>query len=66
MPKKVTPLDFLKSDTEYASEEMANVRFSICKDCPDLIPGIKVCKHCGCFMAAKTKLAEATCPIGKW
>lgn len=62
----VSPLDFLKPGTEYASEDLASQRFSVCKACPDLIPAIKVCKHCGCFMAAKTKLAEAECPLGKW
>jgi len=26
----------------------------------------KQCKKCGCFMAIKTKLQAATCPLGKW
>lgn len=63
---KVSPLDFLKPGTEYASDDAAAVRMEACESCPDLIPKIKVCKHCGCFMAAKTKLADAECPLGKW
>lgn len=62
----VRPWDFLNPDTQYASEEEASSRYEICKTCPELIDLTKQCKKCGCFMAAKTKLAGATCPIGKW
>lgn len=24
------------------------------------------CLQCGCFLDAKARLADATCPIGKW
>jgi hypothetical protein len=61
-----SPLDFLKPGTEYASQELAAERLATCKACPDLISKVNVCKHCGCFMAAKTKLAAAECPVGKW
>ena len=64
--KGVRPWDFLNPNTEYASEEESNSRYDICKACPELIDLTKQCKKCGCFMAAKTKLAGATCPIGKW
>lgn len=63
---KTSPFDFLKPGTEYASSDVAEVRMTICEGCPDLISKIKVCRHCGCFMAAKTKLAESKCPTGKW
>lgn len=66
MGNVVRPWDFLKPGTEMASDEEAEKRMSICETCPDLVPKIKICKHCGCFMAAKTKLAEAECPLGKW
>lgn len=62
----VRPWDFLNPDTEYASEEESARRYSICKVCPELIDLTKQCKKCGCFMAAKTKLSGATCPIGRW
>jgi hypothetical protein len=50
----------------YVEENVAEERLSICKSCPELIKLTTQCKKCGCFMAAKTKLKQATCPIGKW
>ena len=45
---------------------IADDRLSICKSCPELIKATTTCKKCGCFMAAKTKLEAAACPLGKW
>lgn len=59
------PWDLLDKE-KYADEEDAEKRFAICKVCPELIKLTKQCKKCGCFMVAKTKLAAATCPLGKW
>ncbi len=64
--EEVKPWDFLKPSTEYSSEEEAAERFSICLACPKLIQSTKRCSECGCFMAAKTKLKKATCPLNKW
>lgn len=41
-------------------------RAFICRDCDNLIPVLRTCKKCGCFMPAKTRLDWAECPIGKW
>ena len=60
------PWDLINPNSESASEEKADNRFSICKACPELIQATKQCKKCGCFMAAKTKLEKALCPLGKW
>ena len=55
-----------------ASDEEAAARLAICEGCPMLRKktnrhGIKnTCKECNCFMPEKTKLARATCPLGKW
>jgi hypothetical protein len=62
----VTPLDLLNPMTRHADEELSTSRFSICKECPELTKLTLQCKKCGCFMAAKTKLEAAKCPIGKW
>jgi len=62
----VSPLDLVNPNTEWAEESLSNERYSICKSCPELIKLTKQCKKCGCFMAAKTKLQLATCPLGKW
>ena len=50
----------------YAEEDLVKERFSICQACPELIKLTSQCKKCGCFMAMKTKLEKAVCPIGKW
>jgi hypothetical protein len=60
------PWDILNPNSEWASEEEAEKRYSICLACPELLSLTKTCKKCGCFMTAKTKLQKAACPIGKW
>jgi len=60
------PWDLLDPKSKKVSEEKANIRYSICLGCPELIKATMQCKKCGCFMKAKTKLEEAHCPIGKW
>jgi hypothetical protein len=60
------PWDILNPSTEWASSEVAEERYSICKACPELIKLTNQCKKCGCFMIAKTKIQVATCPLGKW
>jgi hypothetical protein len=61
----VRPWDFVNPETEYATEDQQNGRYSICESCPHLTAA-KTCTQCGCFMPAKTKLLYATCPINKW
>jgi hypothetical protein len=63
---EVRPWDLLNPNSEWSSEQEADKRYSICLECPELIGLTKTCKKCGCFMAAKTKLEHAKCPIGKW
>lgn len=45
-------------------KNFANKRMQICAECEHLKTGR--CTKCGCYMLAKTKLATATCPEGKW
>jgi hypothetical protein len=45
-------------------EPFALRRIKICRDCEDY--ELYLCKHCGCFMPAKTKFKLAKCPINKW
>ncbi|MEI7674868.1 MAG: DUF6171 family protein [bacterium] len=63
---QVKPWDVLNPNTEWTDEETSKIRFDLCKSCPELIKLTKQCKKCGCFMAVKTKLQMASCPIGKW
>jgi hypothetical protein len=66
MSKNVKPWDLLNPNKKRSQEDLANERFSICRECPYLIKLSNQCKKCGCFMQLKTKLEEATCPEGKW
>lgn len=60
------PWDMLNPNAERVDEHVAETRMNICNKCPELIGLTKQCKQCGCMMTAKTKLLQATCPIGKW
>jgi hypothetical protein len=64
--REVKIWDFLNPNTEYAGKEEADKRYEICNFCPEFVSITKTCKKCGCFMALKTKLKNATCPLGKW
>lgn len=59
------PWDLLNKHN-YVDDQVSNSRLLICSECPELIKLTMQCKRCGCFMAGKTKLEKATCPIGKW
>lgn len=62
----VKPWDVVNPNTEWAEKSLSNKRYNICIECPELIKLTRQCKKCGCFMAVKTKLQNAKCPIGKW
>jgi len=62
----VNPSDIINPNTEWVDESLFNERYSICKSCPELIKLTKQCKKCGCFMAVKSKMKLASCPLGKW
>tara|TARA_Y100000034_G_scaffold71355_1_gene86081 strand:- start:219 stop:635 length:417 start_codon:yes stop_codon:yes gene_type:complete len=66
---------WLKGSQVIASQEEAERRWDICKECPKLLydqenPDTgKVdgrCTECGCFMNIKVHYAVAHCPIDKW
>ncbi|HUB92166.1 MAG TPA: hypothetical protein VMA74_20750 [Dyella sp.] len=45
-------------------------RLAVCRTCSErgFAPVIKseICKKCGCFLIAKTKLLDSHCPLNKW
>lgn len=55
------PLELLAADTDY------DRRMSVCATCPDLRYGT-TCRHCGCLVAVRAKLASKGCPApeAKW
>jgi hypothetical protein len=46
--------------------EFSEKRLEICRKCEMYNDRTTQCKKCGCFMAAKTLMADAVCPLGKW
>ena len=59
---------FAKSGFNTVSNEEYEERMSICRSCPENEWDEKKsrCRKCGCFMLAKAKMAQATCPYGFW
>jgi uncharacterized paraquat-inducible protein A len=64
MSDDVSFLDLFDPSQPRSSKEQIQARLEICKTC-EFFTG-KRCKRCGCFMALKTTLHEASCPVGKW
>jgi hypothetical protein len=60
---KTTPIDMVNGSPR-VPRPVAMRRLEVCDSCPSL--HMMFCKECGCFMPAKTKLAKAECPLGKW
>ena len=60
------PWDLFNKNLGRVAEEVAKERFDICLSCPELVKITSQCKECGCIMSAKTKLPNASCPLGKW
>jgi hypothetical protein len=58
-------LDSTKRIFEIVDSHIAIERISICNSCEHLT-GLRRCRMCGCFVDAKTKLADSNCPIKKW
>lgn len=63
--KKIAEED-AESKSHFAEHGVSTERMNICKQCEHLIRVTTTCKKCGCFMAVKSRLKEAKCPIGKW
>ena len=47
-------------------QDIIDRRWDECNKCEFLLKPTNNCKKCGCFMKVKTKVATASCPIGKW
>lgn len=60
------PWDLFNKNLGRVETVVAEERLAICEGCEFLIQATKTCKECGCFMTAKTKLPNASCPKGKW
>ena len=47
-------------------QDIIDKRWAECEKCEFLFKPTSSCKKCGCFMKVKTKVAHASCPVGKW
>jgi hypothetical protein len=64
--KKVRPWHLFNKNKERSPDALQKERMDICKECPFFIKVTGQCSKCGCIMEAKTRLAEASCPVDKW
>ena len=55
----------VESTTVLEDIKMQKLRYRICKMC-DAFTGLKTCKVCNSIMPLKTKVKDASCPLGKW
>jgi hypothetical protein len=47
-----------------AEEDVIQARRKMCMECPEFDFGL--CKQCGCYLYAKTRLKKERCPLNKW
>jgi Family of unknown function (DUF6171) len=50
----------------FSGDELARERLKMCEQCEEFAALSRQCRNCGCFLDLKTKLLEASCPLGKW
>ena len=46
-------------------EDVLKMRWDLCSSC-EFLTDTNRCEKCGCPMLGKYKLAQSSCPIGKW
>ena len=63
---KIVEINVPEDTEEQKINRNAVDRMKICLQCEHFLKLTKQCKKCGCFMIIKTRLPNATCPIGKW
>lgn len=59
------PWDLFNKNLGRVADKIQEERMLICSACPEL-SAVGTCNQCGCFMAQKTKLPNAECPLHKW
>jgi hypothetical protein len=65
-PGDVKFTDLFDPSKPRSDKDLIEMRLDICKQCEFYRPKTNQCKKCGCFMALKTTLLQAKCPIGNW
>lgn len=65
-PGDVKFVDLFNPNSPRSDKDIIEERLAICNTCEWLRPKTQRCRKCGCFMALKTTLLQAKCPMGKW
>lgn len=55
-----------KGNSIFVDSSIQESRMNTCKSCEYFNAKTTQCRHCGCFMSAKTRLKSGSCPVGKW
>lgn len=59
---------WLERSARFHAEGGQAKRLAVCRDCEFFRQDLTVprCAKCQCFLALKTELISARCPLGKW
>ena len=60
------PWDLLNPSIPQVSEELRELRLSVCRSCDKFTKITQQCNVCHCIMPLKTRLPHAWCPEQKW
>lgn len=58
--------DLVTGNLRIANDETIISRLAICDGCEVQNKAVKICTACGCFIPAKIRLQEASCPMELW
>jgi ribosomal protein L32 len=50
----------------FLNEVNIEKRMDICRSCEEYKASSQICGKCKCYLPWKVKMAQASCPIGKW
>lgn len=62
-------LTFPKEEAKQFLQSLEEQRLYFCRNCEYGHKEINItstCGHCGCFLRAKARCVDCSCPIGKW
>jgi hypothetical protein len=52
-------------DARLVDDRVYGERLAVCRDCVDVRFGGTTCRHCGCLVAVRAKLADQSCPAAR-
>jgi Family of unknown function (DUF6171) len=58
--------DLVTGKLEFVDATVAAERMAICDGCEVQNTALKMCTACGCFLPAKVRLKESSCPMELW